>query len=177
MRGLKLDIQESAQVKMYKKAMESLVSDMLYPKSVTMISTQYGIKNEKKVKEMYQKLYNVRVTKVQVFISLKQPWLCASPDGIVITEDCMNKICGFKCPSSCERVPVVDYQAKSCNVHYIEFNDKEIELKKIVYTIHNVKYKCTSLECIAVIYLFIRQLEMGAAALKFTEIKFSLKML
>ncbi|KAK0159870.1 hypothetical protein PV327_010936 [Microctonus hyperodae] len=39
--------------------------------------------NEKVAKELYEKLYEVEIIKLGVLVSEKQPWLCASLDGLV----------------------------------------------------------------------------------------------
>ena len=36
---------------------------------------------------------------------------------------------GFKCTSSCQKTPVIDYQLKKCNVNYLIFQDSDVQLK------------------------------------------------
>ena len=104
--------------------------DMLNPKNIKSKSTLYGTKNEKEAKEMYEKLYGVEVIKLGVLVSEKQPWLCGSLDGVVVKDSCICKIVEFKCPSSCEKVAIIDYKNKLSNVKYLQFSEAEVELKK-----------------------------------------------
>lgn len=110
-----------------KKSIESVVSDMLYPKKIEIASTQYGINNECNAKEEYKKLCNNQIKHVGVIPSVHQPWLCASLDGV--EDDCITKLVEFKCPSTCRTQPVVDFATKKCYVNYLQFRNGAVELK------------------------------------------------
>lgn len=111
------------------KTVESLVMDMLHPKNFSAASTQYGIRNESQAKQEYQRQFNCNVEAVGVIVSESQPWLCASVDGVVVKDGCAYKLVEFKCPSTCEKKPIVDLNEKKCNVNYLHFQGTRVELK------------------------------------------------
>lgn len=101
-----------------RKPVQALVLDMLNPIKIDCSSTRYGLKMEAHAKEKYQEIKNCTVKQVGVLVSKYQPWLCASLDGVVIDDGCISKIVEFKCPSTCEKKPVVNYANQSSNVKY-----------------------------------------------------------
>lgn len=112
------------------KTIQSLVSSILNPKKVDCAATRYGLCNEQKAILLYEKLNFCQVKKVGAIISKDQPWLCASIDGVVVEDGCVTKIVEVKCPISCEKKPVVNFDNHLCNVVYLEFRNNFIEVKK-----------------------------------------------
>lgn len=119
-----------------KKTVESLVAEMLFPKHVDTSSTRYGSSNESRALAEYAKLYGVSIKKVGLMISQKQPWLCASLDGVVIENGFLSRIVEMKCPSTCVKQPVFDSASSKCNVPYLEYRSGQLQLKvsAIYYT-------------------------------------------
>ncbi|KAG5858289.1 hypothetical protein JTB14_025697 [Gonioctena quinquepunctata] len=113
-----------------KKTVESLIGDMLFPKKLDISATIYGREHESKARVMYKSLFNVNVMNVGVVVSEKQPWLCASLDGVVIEDSKITKIVEIKCPSSCEKKSIVDFSTETCNVPYLKFNGNKAELRE-----------------------------------------------
>ncbi|XP_043276013.1 uncharacterized protein [Venturia canescens] len=113
-----------------KKPVESLVSEMLYPNNFDTASTRYGRDHESEAVKEYQKIYRTEVEKVGLFVSEKQPWLCASLDGVVLCNNSVFKIVEFKCPSSCAKQPIIEFDSKKCNVNYLKFRGNEVYLKE-----------------------------------------------
>jgi len=76
------------------------------------------------------------LNKLDIIISDKQPWLCASLDGVVVKDSSIIKIVEIKCPQNCEKRSIVDKKLKVSNVSYLEFIDGKTELKKstLLYT-------------------------------------------
>lgn len=109
---------------------------MLNPSKIDSASTRYGFKMETRAKDKYQELTNCIVKQVGVLVSKFQPWICASFDGVVTDDGCISKIVEFKCPSSCEKKPIINIADNSSNVKYLQFIDNKLELKKtdIYYT-------------------------------------------
>lgn len=158
------------------KSVEKLVSDMLYPKKIDTPATKYGNKNESKAKALYKQMYNVEIKDVGLIVKYKQPWLCGSPDGVVIEGLCsspdeeliegspdeeviegglIKKIVEIKCPMTCEKVPIVNYVSKVCNVSYLLFVDGEVRLREshVYYTQCQVQMYLTGLsQCDLFIY-------------------------
>lgn len=119
-----------------KKPVEKLVAEILYPKKINTPALRYGIENEANATKEYERLYSTTVKKVGVIICEKQPWLCASLDGIIVRNNSIVKIVEFKCPSSCEKLPIVDYHANKCNVQYLKVENSKVILEKssVYYT-------------------------------------------
>lgn len=113
-----------------RKTIDSLVSEILYPKKINCASIRYGLKHESDAKKKYEVLNNSVVKRVGVVVGKFQPWLCASLDGVVVEDGCITKLVEFKCPISCEKKPVINLVDKSCNVKYLQFIDDKLILKK-----------------------------------------------
>lgn len=86
-------------------------------------SMKYGLKNELKAINEYCDKYKCIVKRVGLFVKPEQPWICASPDGVVVQDDVIVKILGVKYPSSCTNKPVYDELSKKFNVPYIFMKD------------------------------------------------------
>ena len=113
------------------KSIEALVQEMLYPKKVDTTATRYGKNSESNARKQYELLYGVCVQQFGLVISEDQQWLCASPDGAVIKDDFIEKLVEIKCPYSCVKLPIVDYEAKKCNVSYLELkDDNTVDVKR-----------------------------------------------
>lgn len=132
-----------------RKSIESLVSDFLNKKKIDTASTRYGLKNEPIARDKYETLYNCKVKRVGVIVKENQPWLCrlcGSIDGVVIDDGCITKIVEIKCPSSCEKKAVVNFNNKSCNV-YLQFVEDQLIVKHtdVYYTQMQVQMYITSM--------------------------------
>lgn len=56
------------------------------------------------------------------------PWLCDSPDGVVIDEKSMSvKILEIKCPITCENKPIIENG--SSKVKYLFIHNNKVYLK------------------------------------------------
>ena len=97
---------------------------------------RYGREMEPKAKEKYKSLTLSEVIDSGLVVKTGQPWLCATPDGIVKDENGDILILEIKCPSSC-----LD---KNINVPYIVNN----ELKKShqYYTQVQLQMYCCNLK-------------------------------
>ena len=118
---------------------------------------------------MYGKLYGVEVIKLGVLVSEKQSRLCGSLDEVAVKDNCIFKIVEFKCPSSCEMVPIIDYKNKLSSVKYLQFSKAEVELKKssAYYTqcqVPSVKYVSGLCTCDLFIYTPVKN---GCCCVKF----------
>lgn len=137
------------------KTIESLLEELFFPKQCNLPAMQYGKKNESVARRLYETMLNKQVKEVGVIVSKDQPWLCASPDGIVVEDGCIVGLVEIKCPSSCEKLPIVDLVNKKCNVPYLGILGNEIILKKsnVYYTQCQVQmYVCGLNLCDLFIY-------------------------
>lgn len=130
-----------------KKPVEKLVIEMLYPKKINTPALRYGTENEPNAIKEYERLYSMCVKKSGVIICETQPWLCVSLDGIVVKDNEIIKIVEFKCPSSCEKVAIVDFEAKKCNVNYLQIVDSKVVLRtsSVYYTQCQIQLYVTGL--------------------------------
>lgn len=112
-----------------KKNEDSLVQDLLFPKKFETSSTKYGLENEAKARQEYEKLYNVCVKQLGVLVSKHQPWLCASIDGLVYKDKHVMKIVEIKCPSSCEKKPIIDWDLQKSNISHLQVKDSKVLLR------------------------------------------------
>ncbi|XP_050537318.1 uncharacterized protein LOC126903263 isoform X1 [Daktulosphaira vitifoliae] len=109
----------------------------------------YGIEMEDFALKKYSLINNVQVIKCGLVIHQKQPWICASPDGIVIQNGKVEKLLEIKCPYNCKDSLLFD-EKKQINIPYLHY-DKEnsiISLKKnhCYYTQCQIQLYCTGLE-------------------------------
>jgi len=101
----------------------------------------YGNKYESEL-TVYSKMYiNIIILKCRVIVHSQRPWLCASPDGLVIEKKVPKKILDVKCPISCQNKPIFDLKQKKCNLPYLEYKNNKIFLKTThQYIILNAKF-------------------------------------
>ena len=137
------------------KTVKTLLEELFFPKKISVPSIKYGKDNESVARKLYETMSNKQVKEVGVIVSKYQPWLCASSDGIVIEDGCIVGLVEIKCPSSCEKVPVVDVENKRCNVTYLEYVEDEIILQKshVYYTQCQIQmYVCGLNKCDLFVY-------------------------
>lgn len=113
-----------------RKEITKLISEFLSSENKQGIrSLEYGLKYEKIALDEYISQTQSVVHCVGVFIMPQQPWICVSPDGVVIENDCITKIVEIKCPSSCQSKPVYDMATKSFNVPYLDLENDIVTLQ------------------------------------------------
>ena len=61
---------------------------------------RYGRETEPKAKAAYSKLQGKEVHESGLVVSQNYPWLCASPDGLIVEEDGSIVVLEIKCPVS-----------------------------------------------------------------------------
>lgn len=84
------------------------------------INVAYGNKYENEAIEYYNTKFNNTILKCGVIVHSQRPWLCASPDGIVIENGTLTKVLEMKCPISCQSKPICDLKNQKCNVPYTQ---------------------------------------------------------
>lgn len=109
----------------------------------------YGKRNEAIAISEYEKIYRVKVVQIGLVVAHSQPWLCASPDGIVIEDNKITKLIEIKCPSSCSKIPVCDSATNKPNVSYLKINNNNVELSPThkYYTQCQVQMYVTGVSC------------------------------
>lgn len=102
---------------------------MLFPKSCARTAAmKYGSRTESMVKLVYQQLNNVIITETGLIIPANCPWMCFSPDGIILPEQSLIEI---KCPVKGQEM-TASAALKFCQL--ITFNDAG---KPLLKTRHN----------------------------------------
>jgi len=89
----------------------------------------YGLRMESAAKVAFENKTGLKVLNVGLIISLSQPFLACSPDGIIMNQNEVELI-EIKCPSSCKDDIIVDFINYSSKVPYLIFNEKILELKE-----------------------------------------------
>jgi len=88
----------------------------------------YGLETENKA-NTFSSLYNVEVIKSGLIIHISKPWICASPDGLILNNGEINSVLEMKCPSSCKNKPIIDSITGMPNHSYFKLQNNEIVLK------------------------------------------------
>lgn len=74
----------------------------LFGKAV--VNTSYGLNTENVAFEVYCEMFNTVTIQCGLIIHAKYPWLCASPDSLVLSkEGDIYKVLEIKCPISCKK--------------------------------------------------------------------------
>lgn len=136
-----------------KKSWDQLIVDILTEKKTDSYikNLEYGKKNEKNALIAYTDEYNATVVPAGLFINPNKPYLCASPDGIVIEDGCIKKLLEIKSPSSCANKPIYDVNKKVFNVSYLckdQQNNTYLKESDKYYTqVQMQMYVCGLSEC------------------------------
>lgn len=80
---------------------------------------KYGMKNEKRAVKCYSNSFDGEIISVGLMIMPDRPFLCASPDGILVSDGCVDAILEVKCPYSCAKKPIYDPDLAKFNVGYL----------------------------------------------------------
>ena len=103
----------------------------------------YGREMEPKAKKFLKSLLDVEIFDTGLVVKTGQPWLCASPDGIVLNKTGELVALEIKCPSSCI--------GKDINVPYI-VND-QLKQTHPYYTQIQIQLYCCDLDkCLLFVY-------------------------
>lgn len=113
---------------------------------------EYGIGMEDFASKKYSLVHNVQVIKCGVVIHQNQPWVCASPDGLVIRNNKVKKLLEIKCPYTCKDTLLVDEETGKPKVPYLLLDEttNTIYLKQNhnYFTQCQIQMYCTGLkEC------------------------------
>lgn len=94
------------------------------------VNTAYGLNTENVAFEVYCEMFNSVTIKCGFIIHAKYPWLCALPDGLVLSkEGDICKVLEIKCPISCKNKPIVDDETGVLNLKYLKYENGKIILK------------------------------------------------
>lgn len=107
----------------------------------------YGLETENKAFNTFSLLYNVEVIKSELIIHISKPWICASPDGLILNNGEINSVLEIKCPTSCKNKPIIDSITGMKNLSYLKLQNNEIVLKPshVYYTKIQILLYCTGL--------------------------------
>lgn len=110
---------------------------------------EYGTKMEDFALKKYSCVHNKHVIKCGLVTHQKQPWLCASPDGLVIYNNRVQKLLEIKCPYSCKDGLLIDETNGSLRVPYLQYNEENIICLKQNHNYFSqcqIQMYCTGLE-------------------------------
>lgn len=148
-------------IKIRRKYMSSLLDSFMSNKGFKgNAATRYGNKMEDHALQEYLKIAMsdnafMKVIKCGVVVRESQPWLCASPDGILLDNNKTIKLIEVKCPHSCAGKSIINEDG-SCNVRYLVTDTSgQVLLREsdVYYTQIQMQLYVTGLtECDLVIY-------------------------
>lgn len=111
---------------------------------------EYGIGMEDFAYKKYSHMHNVdEIIKCGLVVHQKQPWICASPDGLIINSKKVKKLLEIKCPYTCKDTLLIDEKSEKINIPYLQYNkEKKIILKQNhnYFTQCQIQMYCTGLE-------------------------------
>lgn len=134
-RKFRLSASKAYRVIVRSHSFEKLAAALVKNKKFDCPATQYGILSEKRALVEFCKMFHTKfqIVNVGVLCKLSQPWICGSPDGIIVETEVPTRkyILEIKCPYSCRKMPIFDTQTKKFNVPYLfADNDGTFQLKK-----------------------------------------------
>lgn len=94
-------------------------------------------------------MLGVEVLQCGLIIHEKMPWICCSPDGIVLKNGKLDRILEIKCPISFKEKPFIDYVDGKVKLKYLKYNSLgQLILKpsSIYYTQCQILMMCTGLQ-------------------------------
>ena len=95
---------------------DQLARSFLQNKEISSTAIRYGRNKEHVAVNEYCSYHKYSVIHPGVCIKEQQPWLCCSPDGIVLSPN-EFVLLEIKCPFSCREKPII--QEDTINVHYL----------------------------------------------------------
>jgi len=132
-RAIRLSASRAHLVKIRLRNYEKLVISLINKKPMFgkgLKNVNYGNENEKIALKKYKEMYELEVYECGLVINHLNPWLCGSPDGIVMSDGKPIKVLEIKCPISCINQPIIT-DAGECNLNYlIKDSNGVIMLKK-----------------------------------------------
>lgn len=94
------------------------------------LNTAYGTQTEMIAIETYSEMFNKKTIKAGLIIHSKYPWLCASPDLLVLSQNGeINKILEIKCPISCKNKSMVEEGTGTLNLKYLKYENGKVVLR------------------------------------------------
>ncbi|KAF0714848.1 SWIM-type domain-containing protein [Aphis craccivora] len=104
----------------YQKVANILMSNSVL-KGKASINVCYGLMTEKIAIESYLKTYTeCDYIECGLVIHTEYPWLCASPDGLIIKNGKVDRVLEIKCPISCTNTPIET--DRKLNLSYLKYD-------------------------------------------------------
>jgi putative phage-type endonuclease len=129
----KFRVSASRAHKLWKARKQSTLLSYFFKASQDLVNLRYGREMEPVARFKYEQVTGNKVLSSGLIVKKKQPWLCASPDGIVLTPD-GPAVLEIKCPISCKN--------KKISVPYIQ--NETLKEKHEYYTQLQLQMYCSS---------------------------------
>jgi len=118
---------------------------------------EYGINMEDYASKKYSQVHGVHIIKCGLVVHQRQPWMCASPDGLVIHNNKVIRLLEIKCPYTCKDTQLIDKHSGKLRVPYLQYDEGKsiISLKRShnYFTQCQIQMYCTGLqECDLFVY-------------------------
>ncbi|KAK0178538.1 hypothetical protein PV327_007419 [Microctonus hyperodae] len=103
---------------------EKAIINLLTSSKIGTQAMAYGEKMESVALKEYKKLMKQKFEIVQVglVVNINQPWLCGSPDAILVYGSAVwqKKLVKVKCPYKCKKIPIYDAKNGKCVQDVVE---------------------------------------------------------
>ncbi|KAL1472691.1 hypothetical protein MTO96_039166, partial [Rhipicephalus appendiculatus] len=111
-----------------RKEYNVLAESFLSAKTFYSQATAYGTALEDEAISCFSKSTGAETRKCGLHIMLEQPWLCCTPDAVVLQGPTLSLL-EVKCPYSCKAKAIVDSNTGMPNVPYLVLRNGRVELK------------------------------------------------
>ena len=110
---------------------ETLAHLMLHSPKFTNENMLYGLRAENCARQQFSFNTGLRIVECGVLISNSHPWLCASPDGIIVNKENEFSLLEIKSPSSRKGQEIIDFKIHKSFVPYLECSENNtVSLKE-----------------------------------------------
>lgn len=119
------------------------------------INVKYGKQTESIALNEFKHLSEKNILKCGLVIDSVRPWICASPDGIILSDaGIVESVLEIKCPISCKNKPIIENGTPNLKYIQIDKNGKpELKKSSMYFTQCQMLIHCTGLNsCILFIY-------------------------
>ncbi|XP_077552929.1 uncharacterized protein LOC144167585 [Haemaphysalis longicornis] len=115
-------------IKTRRTEFEALAAALASPRPFWAQATTYGRNTEAEARRELSMALELPIHEVGLVVHPEQPWLCGSPDGLVITGD-TTRLVEIKCPFILQDSMLIDFERCISHVKFLHYVDDKLTLK------------------------------------------------
>ncbi|KAH9378896.1 hypothetical protein HPB48_010815 [Haemaphysalis longicornis] len=115
-------------IKTRRQAFKALANALAAPRPFRAQATTYGRNAEAEANRELSMAIELPIHEVGLVVHQVQPWLCGSPDGLVITGE-TTRLVEVRCPFVLQDSMLIDYAKGISNIKFIQYVDDQLTLK------------------------------------------------